>query len=78
MELEIKDLSLYFIVGVVFIIASWLISYVLRVVLFPLWLVALTGRALQVIMAIVIAFIILAIVTGWLVVTVAKNVAGLK
>jgi len=62
--MELKDISLYFIVGVVFIIASWLISYVLRVILYPLWLVA--------------AFCIGATATGWLVITVAKKVAGLK
>jgi len=76
--MEMKDLSLYFIVGVVFIIASWLISYVLQVVLYPLWLVATTGGALQTLIAVILAFIIMATVTGWLVIEVAKRVAGLK
>jgi len=76
--MELKDFSLYFIVGVVFIIASWLISYVLRVILYPLWLVATTGGQAQTLMAVIIAFCIGAIVTGWLVVTIAKKVAGLK
>ena len=76
--LELKDLSLYFIVGLVFIIASWLISYVLQAVLYPLWLVASTGGALQTMAAVILAFIIMATVTGWLVIEVAKRVAGLK
>ena len=76
--MELKDLSLYFIVGVVFIIASWLISYVLQVVLYPLWLVATTAGQTATLMAVIIAFIIIAIVTGWLVLEVAKRVGGLK
>jgi len=75
--MELKGLPLYFIVGVVFIIASWLISYVLRVVLYPLWLVATAGQTAT-LMAVIIAFIIIAIVTGWLVIEVAKRVGGLK
>jgi len=76
--MELKDFSLYFIVGVVFIIASWLISYVLRVILYPLWLVATTGGQTQTLIAVIIAFCIGATATGWLVITVAKKVAGLK
>jgi len=76
--MELKDISLYFIVGVVFIIASWLISYVLGVILYPLWLVATAGGQAQTLMAVIIAFCIGAIVTGWLVVTIAKKVAGLE
>jgi len=76
--LEFKDISLYFIVGVVFIIASWLLGYVLQAVLYPLWLVAATGGQLQFIAAVILAFCVVAIVTGWLVLEVAKKIGGLR
>jgi len=46
--------------------------------LYPLWLVATAGGQAQTLMAVIIAFCIGAIVTGWLVVTIAKKVAGLE
>jgi len=76
--MELKDLSLYFIVGVVFIISSWILGYVLTAVLYPLWLVAATGGQIQTLAAVILAFCIGAIAIGWLVIAVAKKVGGLR
>ena len=76
--MELRDISLFFIVGVVFMIASWLMGYVLSVILYPLWLVAVSGGQLRIIIAIILAFCIMATATGWLVITVAKKVGGLR
>jgi len=74
--MELRVLGKWFIVGVVYLIASWLLGYLLSAILYPLWLVAITGGAILTLVAIILGFIVLAIATGWLVLTVARIVGG--